>query len=289
VILRVVIAEQGQPPLPALPVAISDERAIVVGAAASANIRLPLGAVVSEHLELRRLAGNWHYIAHGDAMLRGKPVAAGDRGMVKFPCELAIDRWVLQIDEVADGSMSPVSPMRTASLARELARSMMSGSNAPSLTIVGEGSRRELPPPEVRITIGRGDDADWQIADDDLSRLHIAIERSWDGVRLLDLESKNGTKVDGLAVPVDGLILRHRAMIALGRTTLRFDDPAEQIVDSDGHESPLPLHVEPLVTSPVASTQPGWMFATSLGICLLATAAIVWLVIAALNATPVVH
>lgn len=318
--LKVIIAEVGQAPLPALPVTVGQGHAIWIGASAAAAVRLPLGAVAAEHFRITRTATGWFFVAHGDVTLtstaRVLPMSAGDQGSLPLPCTLTIDRWQVELAQVEDGSLVAASPMRTASLARELARSLLSGSSAPTLTIEhgpGAGTRRELPPPEVRITLGRGDDADWQLADGDLSRVHVAIERSWDGVRLVDLDSKNGTLLDGVAVTAAGVTLVSGARFRIAGITLRFDDPAAALVDVAEPAEPAPAAVGPagatasaptavatadhapavIVTRPTAKAEPTvgeprWLFIVALGLCIAALIAIAWLLVTAFTATVVV-
>ena len=331
--LKVLIAEVGHSPLPALPVTIGLGETIGIGAGTAAAVRLPLGAVAAEHFRVTRTANGWFFAALGDATItstaRVLAISAGDQGSLPLPCTLTIDRWQVELAQIDEGSMVPVSPMRTASLARELARSLLSGSSAPALTIEagpGAGTRRELPPPEVRITLGRGDDADWQLADGDLSRLHVAIERSWDGVRLFDLHSKNGTLVDGVAVTTAGVALASGARVRIAGITLRFDDPAAALVDgavpvelspamivSAGDAvvhvgGALPAGVTPASAATVGETvarapavtvtravgplaptadEPRWLFGVALALCGGALIAIAWLLVAALTATVV--
>jgi pSer/pThr/pTyr-binding forkhead associated (FHA) protein len=74
------------------------------------------------------------------------------------------------------------------------------------------------------LVIGRGDGATWSIAHDDISRMHLEVRRTWDGVRVVDRESKNGVRVDGAKV-ADAL-LADGALLELGAVHLRFRDPA---------------------------------------------------------------
>jgi pSer/pThr/pTyr-binding forkhead associated (FHA) protein len=78
------------------------------------------------------------------------------------------------------------------------------------------------------VVIGRGEHAGWIVIDPDLSRAHAAIDHRAGGAWLIDLGSKNGTRVDGVAAPTDepGLALRDGAVITLGKTTIRFRDPS---------------------------------------------------------------
>jgi len=51
-----------------------------------------------------------------------------------------------------------------------------------------------------RILVGRAPSADLRLADPRISRLHARIEMRDDGVYVEDLDSRNGTMVDGEAV-----------------------------------------------------------------------------------------
>ena len=75
--------------------------------------------------------------------------------------------------------------------------------------------------------IGRGDEATWVILDPDLSRTHAEVRRGWDGVTIRDLDSKNGTRVDGTTI-ARATLLHDGAAIELAGVTLTFRDPAER-------------------------------------------------------------
>ncbi|MEO8554674.1 MAG: FHA domain-containing protein, partial [Kofleriaceae bacterium] len=62
--------------------------------------------------------------------------------------------------------------------------------------------------------------------DPDLSKRHVEIRRTWDGVRAVDLDSKNGTKLD--ARPLRDAELRDGMVLELGQLALRYHDPAER-------------------------------------------------------------
>jgi Nif-specific regulatory protein len=80
------------------------------------------------------------------------------------------------------------------------------------------GSVYPLDAPEV--FIGRSSTNDIAIADVSLSRRHSAIRREGDVFRVCDLESQNGTNVNG--TPVSERVLRHGDAIAVGDTVLLF-------------------------------------------------------------------
>jgi pSer/pThr/pTyr-binding forkhead associated (FHA) protein len=64
--------------------------------------------------------------------------------------------------------------------------------------IVERGGRREsLSFPGETITIGRAEDNDLRISSRFVSQHHCRVEAGVDGARLVDLDSQNGTLVNG--------------------------------------------------------------------------------------------
>jgi len=80
----------------------------------------------------------------------------------------------------------------------------------------------ELPTP---ITIGREEGNTVQLNDERISRFHVKIQEDQEKLVLTDLESTNGTKVNGESVQL--WILRHGDVIMLGRTVLLFGSEEE--------------------------------------------------------------
>jgi pSer/pThr/pTyr-binding forkhead associated (FHA) protein len=70
------------------------------------------------------------------------------------------------------------------------------------------------------ITLGREEGNTIQLNDERVSRYHVKIQEDHDKLVLTDLESTNGTKVNGEDVQLR--ILRYGDMIALGRSVLLF-------------------------------------------------------------------
>jgi pSer/pThr/pTyr-binding forkhead associated (FHA) protein len=84
-----------------------------------------------------------------------------------------------------------------------------------------------LPTP---VTIGREEGNTIQLNDERVSRFHVKIQEDNARLVLTDLESTNGTKVNGEDIQLR--ILRHGDMIALGRSVLLFgsrDEIAERM------------------------------------------------------------
>ncbi|MEX2176246.1 MAG: FHA domain-containing protein [Pirellulaceae bacterium] len=101
--------------------------------------------------------------------------------------------------------------------------SSITSSRATGITIrVLDGADRgrvfqNLMPP---ITIGREEGNTIQLNDERISRFHVKIQEDHNRLVITDLESTNGTKVNGEDVQLR--ILRYGDMIAVGRSVLLF-------------------------------------------------------------------
>ena len=73
---------------------------------------------------------------------------------------------------------------------------------------------------EKPLTVGRDSSADVVVEDEALSRCHFVVERNGQEYLLKDLESQNGTWVDGR--PAQSTVLHHHDCILAGRTIFLF-------------------------------------------------------------------
>ena len=71
---------------------------------------------------------------------------------------------------------------------------------------------------DTPVTIGREEGNSIQLNDERVSRFHVKIQADQDKIVLTDLESTNGTKVNGEDIQLR--ILRYGDMISLGRTVM---------------------------------------------------------------------
>ena len=76
-------------------------------------------------------------------------------------------------------------------------------------------------PSDREVELGRRDDADIQIRDDGVSRRHATIRVDGEGAIVTDLESANGTFVDGRRLPQVRIADGARIQVG-GHTTLKF-------------------------------------------------------------------
>jgi len=78
---------------------------------------------------------------------------------------------------------------------------------------------------KLKVHVGRADDCDVLIEDDEASRNHCRIELTPGGFVLTDLDSSNGTAVNGR--PVTQHPMRDGDEIAIGDCRIKFHDPDE--------------------------------------------------------------
>lgn len=262
--LRIEVSEIGQPALPAIDIAGS----IVIGSGADAQIRLPAKAAPASAVRIHD--GRWTALA--DIVVGGVAKKTGESGAISDGSTFECGGYRVRVAPAPDGA-PPSPPQRTESLARELVRGLLGGAS-PMLHVErgpGAGAKRNVPPSDVAMVLGRGDEATWPIADEDLSRTHAEIRRGWDGTVLRDLDSKNGTRVDGVRVR-EPVVLHDGALIELGNVALRYEDPAEM------HMRGTPASVCAVSSAPVSPrAQSSSVFVIALAIAALAIAGLVWI------------
>jgi hypothetical protein len=83
-----------------------------------------------------------------------------------------------------------------------------------------DGGIVELPVAKSRLVLGRGGDCDVRMTVPSVSSRHAAIHRNATGMTIEDLQSTNGTRVNGRRI--DTLALKHGDQIELGSERLVF-------------------------------------------------------------------
>jgi hypothetical protein len=86
------------------------------------------------------------------------------------------------------------------------------------------------------VTIGREEGNTIQLNDERVSRFHVKIQEDQDKIVITDLESTNGTKVNGEEIQLR--ILRYGDVLGIGRSTLVFgtrDQIADRLAELRGN------------------------------------------------------
>src|SRR5262249_13487572 len=110
------------------------------------------------------------------------------------------------------------------------------GARRPELAIQpADGAKERFPLVKSRVTIGRSRESDIFLPDQWLSRHHAEIRQRTDGYYVLDLQSKNGTLLNGQPVREERR-LREGDVITLGEHSLTFcvDELEDEPPDPEG-------------------------------------------------------
>lgn len=107
------------------------------------------------------------------------------------------------------------------------------GDRPPPAPIVLHAKGRPARPPSFRLSAGRcvvgaGAGADWVLPDDTISRQHVELELSPEGVRVRDLESRNGTYY--LGHRISSITLTGSATLRLGTVDIDVEVDAGSLV-----------------------------------------------------------
>jgi pSer/pThr/pTyr-binding forkhead associated (FHA) protein len=208
---------------------------ISIGRKAGSAIELPLAAVSASHARLFRDGSSYRVEDLGSAngTLLGSrrllprvpvPIAVGETLDVAG-VRLRFDGELPDRDRAMEGG--------TDTLARRLVHDVFAACPpAESARLIGmdgpgAGCELRLVCVERALIVGRGESCDLILHDEDVSREHLAIERTDAGVTLEDLGSKNGVEVQGRAVS-GRCRLRDGDVVRIGQTTLRLLDPEDR-------------------------------------------------------------
>ncbi|MCD6640267.1 MAG: DUF3662 domain-containing protein [Nocardioides sp.] len=173
------------------------------------------------HVELsgsdhERLAGLGHALVDDLVdQLRDHAVAQG----YVFTGPVSVDL------ETADDLTTGRFRIRSKAAAEVTDNDQRTRTRAAQATLEVNGTRHPLRAPGL--VVGRGTEADLRIADPGVSRRHVELEVSAEGVEAVDLGSTNGILVDGRKV--SRARLRDGSVIRIGHTemTVHIDAPDE--------------------------------------------------------------
>jgi pSer/pThr/pTyr-binding forkhead associated (FHA) protein len=233
-----------------------------IGRRPDLELPLPYPALSGLHARLVRVDDRWQIEDLGST--NGTRVD-GERLVPRQPRPIAAGAQIVlgQITLVFDGTVGAVAGAeRTATIARRLVSDLFSASSdmaTPSLTIVGGVPPRpplRLEATDRRYLAGRGETCDLQLVSEEISREHMEIFRLWDGVVVNDLGSKNGVRVNDVAV-FERHRLRDGDLIQIGPATLRLSDPADRYLrDFEARAPQVPRTEDEGVPAPGAAAEP---------------------------------
>ena len=255
-------AGPGQSPGPTAERAIElgDEASEVrIGRRPDLELPLPYPALSGLHARLVRVDGRWQIEDLGSTngtRVDGERLAPRQLRPIAPGAEIKLG----QVNLIFDGTVGAVAGAeRTATIARRLVSDLFAASSdmaTPSLAIVGGVPAKaplRLEATDRRYVAGRGETCDLQLVSEEISREHAEIVRLWDGVVVQDLGSKNGVRVNDVAVG-GRRRLRDGDLIQIGPATLRLSDPADRYLrDFEARAPQVPRTEDEAVPAPGAA------------------------------------
>ena len=209
---------------------------VTIGRGRGSTIPLPFPAISSLHAQFFRDDGGYYIEDLGSA----NGTSLGPRRLVPHHAEAIAVGEVVDLAGIAlrfDGELSDEEPLAagqgTATLARRLVHDIFEACPPAECTrLVVEagpalGRALVLAACGRVFKLGRGEQCDLVIPDNDISREHASFERGDQGIVVRDLGSKNGVEVAGEMV--DGSrTLRDGEIVRVGETRMRVVDPEER-------------------------------------------------------------
>jgi pSer/pThr/pTyr-binding forkhead associated (FHA) protein len=241
-----------------------DQPRVVIGRGAHVDVRLPSRAVSEQHCLIRVDGPDVSLVDEGSTngtRVNGTAVARGRRKFLHDGDEIGVGDYALKVAFVT-ALADP--PERTATLARRLLKDSLrslGGDSAPAYlelrTGKQAGRRWEIPAAGARLTIGRAEGCEVLLDDRDSSRQHAEVERDAEGVCLRDLGSRNAIVIGGRTVTEKRL--KHGDEFTIGKSTLRYVEPGEELLrsfDSGADEAVAPPPPRPSLPPPTPSLPP---------------------------------
>jgi pSer/pThr/pTyr-binding forkhead associated (FHA) protein len=235
---------------------------VVIGRGAGSDVRLPDASVSLRHATLRAQGSDFVVFDEGStngtyvgkvriAARTSRIVRSGDHVRVgRVWLELRIDHSPVTRDVAAatrDLALAIVSrTMRARGADLTLKLHVVEGRNQGATLPLAEEGRVYL--------VGRGADCDLALADADVSREHVRIERRAGGVHIRDLGTKNGTWLGDVRAPSDGAVVWKPAyMMKIGRTVLALEEPLAEALASIEAVADEPLSPDEIQEPPADS------------------------------------
>lgn len=213
---------------------------ISIGRDATSRVQLPDASVSLRHA-LIRPSGNGYVIldessTNGTYLNAGRLVPGAAR-LLGDGDRIQIGRARLEV-RFRTPSTAPDTAFSTQDMALAMVQGTLiqSGSAvAPRLSVIqGPDRGQELVLIEERsYVLGRDDEADLRLSDEDASRRHTRVVRRGSRLWVIDLGSKNGTRLDGRRLrPNVAEAWTDMVVLELGRNQFAIDDPVSSALRS---------------------------------------------------------
>jgi pSer/pThr/pTyr-binding forkhead associated (FHA) protein len=242
-----------------------DQAGLIIGRAPAVGIHLPHVSVSARHARLSRAEGGYRLEDLGSTngtRLGGRKLAPHAPEPLALGDVFDVGRIRVSLDGESPSTGPAAAALGTETLARRLVHDLFEVGPAaePARILVlsgpAEGRVLALPSSGRVVHVGRGEGCDLVLADPDVSREHVAIERGPGGFLARDVGSKNGVEISGENLTAGERLLHDGDVIRLGGSCLRFVDPEDRYL-RQLEAAPVAPAADPAVVSaaPVAPSR----------------------------------
>ncbi len=217
-----------------------DGERVVIGRGGNSDVRLPDPSVSHRHAVVRQTgsaqSGGWVLVDEGSSngtYVGGVRLSKGSPRSLRSGDLVRVGRVWLEV------RMDQSTPTRElAGATRDLALALVAeamekiGDDVTTKLRVVEGRNRDVVlrlAEEGRVyTIGRAEECDLPLADEDAAREHARVVRRGQTVLVRDMGSRNGTLLADTRIPSDRETpWKGVAMLRIGKTVLALEEPAQ--------------------------------------------------------------
>jgi pSer/pThr/pTyr-binding forkhead associated (FHA) protein len=242
-----------------------DQARIVLGRAASADVRIPSPTVSETHASVQLRGNDWVLTDLGSrngTKLNGQRLPPERSRKLQDGDLLELGNYVLSF-HTGYVMVEPMSAERTAELARRLWREAQSARgvqiDAPQLRVINgarAGQSLEIPAAPSRLHIGAHEGCQLQLPDPVLLRETLEVVHDLEGVLVRTLSGDAIIQLNGNRYKARRL--RDRDELQVGTTRLLFEEPAQSDIDALKNSADQPVRstrpLEP-VSRPVERTE----------------------------------
>jgi pSer/pThr/pTyr-binding forkhead associated (FHA) protein len=208
---------------------------VVIGRGAGSDVRLPDASVSLRHATLRAQGSDFVVVdeeSTNGTFVGSVAVAARTSRIVRSGDRLRLGRMWLELRI----GLAPIT-RDVAAATRDIALALVAQAldargedKTTKLQVVegpDQGTELRLSEHAVPYLVGRGGHCALPLADADVSREHLHVQRRSGAVFLIDAGTKNGTWLGDVAIPAHQEVAwRPPLMVRIGRTVLALHEPA---------------------------------------------------------------
>lgn len=207
------------------------------------DIQIPLTTVSRNHARIFYEMGDYFledlgstHGTHHNSQRLGK----GEKRLLRDGDRITVMSFNIIFKTSAGTALDRQPGEKTEALARRMVQEVLSSldgqTDPPALRVMNgpdEGRRFVFDENASEITIGRSPECDFTLEDQNISRRHCLIKRSWDGYTAQDLGSKNGVLVNGKRT--EGVkLIKDGDEVQIGGIKMIFIDPPSRLLDQMG-------------------------------------------------------